>query len=274
MRFGLDISQHQLTWPEIRDRALFAEDKGFDGVWVFDHFKALYGDPDGPCFEGWSLLAGLAAATQRVRLGALVTGVTYRHPSILAAQATTIDHISDGRLEFAIGAAWFEQEHLELGVDFPSNGHRIEMLEEAVHVARALWTEDEATFEGRHIKLRKARYRPKPVQRPHPPIWIGASGEKRTIPLAGKLADVWHGFGSPDTLKRRAAILDESAEAAGRDPASILRATSLSISEPLDEVHAIAEELSDAGFGYLVVSWPGEGRDRVEAFIDAVMSEF
>lgn len=273
MRFGLDISQHQLTWPEIRDRALLAEDWGFDGVWVFDHFKALYGDPDGPCFEGWSLLAALAVATERVRLGALVTGVTYRHPAILAAQATTIDHVSNGRLEFAIGAAWFEQEHIELGVDFPTAGERIERLEEAIEIARALWTEDDANFEGKHLRLQGARYRPKPLQRPHPPIWVGASGEERTIPLAGRLADVWHGFGSPAALKRRSAILDASAEEAGRDPASILRATSLSISEPLDEIRETAQELAGLGFGCLVVSWPGEGASKVQAFVDTVMPD-
>ena len=109
MRFGLDISQHQLTWEELLSRARFAEDLGFDGAWVFDHFKPLYGQRSGPCMEGWSLLAALAASTDRIRLGALVTGVTYRHPSILAAEAATVDNISKGRLEFAIGAAWHER---------------------------------------------------------------------------------------------------------------------------------------------------------------------
>lgn len=271
MRFGLDISQHQLTWEEIARRARLAEDWGFDGVWVFDHFKALYGDPDGPCFEGWSLLAALAVTTEKVRLGALVTGVTYRHPSVLAAQAVTIDHISKGRLEFAIGAAWFEQEHRELGIGFPGPAERIGRLEEAVHLTRSLWTGDEVHLEGEHYSLDGATYRPKPLQEPHPPIWIGASGEKRTIPLAGRVADVWHGFGSPSALKRKAAVLGRSAEAAGRDPSAITKATSLSISEPTDEIRATAEQLENLGFGYLVVSWPGEGAGKVEEFVNDVM---
>src|SRR5919199_1555404 len=119
MRFGIDVSQHQLTWDELLARVRFAESAGFEGAWVFDHFKPLYGDPSGPCMEGWTLLAGLAAATTRIRLGTLVTGVTYRHPSLLAAEITTVDNIAAGRLEIGLGAAWNEHEHRELGFDFP-----------------------------------------------------------------------------------------------------------------------------------------------------------
>jgi alkanesulfonate monooxygenase SsuD/methylene tetrahydromethanopterin reductase-like flavin-dependent oxidoreductase (luciferase family) len=153
MRFGLDVSQHQLSWGEQVRRTRFAEDLGFDGAWVFDHFKALYADPKGPCFEGWSLLAGLAAVTTRVRLGTLVTGMTYRHPSILATQAVTVDHISGGRLELAVGAAWFEQEHRELGIPFPPARERVERLGEGVQVLDLLMTRDDATFEGKYFRL-------------------------------------------------------------------------------------------------------------------------
>jgi F420-dependent oxidoreductase-like protein len=274
MRFGLDISQHQQTWDAILDRARFAEDAGFDGVWVFDHFKPLYGDPKGPCFEGWTLLAALAVATSRVRLGALVTGVTYRHPSVLAAQAVTVDHISDGRLELGIGAAWFEQEHRELGIEFPSVPRRAERLDEAVQVIKLLMTTDDASFDGRHVALDGASYHPRPVQKPHPPIWIGARGRRLTLPIVGRHADVWHSFGSPSDLKSMASVVDEHARAAGRDPADIARATSLSISEPFDEVRARIDALADAGFTYLEVSFPSEGMARLEEFVTDVMPAF
>lgn len=270
VRLGIDVSQHQLAWEELLARVRFAEDAGFDGAWVFDHFKPLYGDERGPCLEGWTLLAALGAATSRIRLGALVTGVTYRHPSVLAAEAVTVDHVSGGRLEIGLGAAWFEPEHRQLGIPFPPDGERLQRLEEAIEVMRLLMTSDGASFEGRHFALRDATYNPKPLQRPHPPIWIGGGGERVTLPMVGRLADAWHSFGPLETLARRSAIVDRAAEAAGRDPRSILRSTSLSISEPLDDVRRRAEELAEAGFGYFVVSWPAEGRARVEEFLSTV----
>jgi F420-dependent oxidoreductase-like protein len=192
MRFGLDVAQHQLTWAEIVARAHLAEDAGFDGIWVFDHFTALYADPDGPCLEGWTLLAALATATSRVRLGTLVTGMTYRHPSVLAAQVVTVDHVSNGRVECAVGAAWNREEHDELGIPFPPVAERAERLEEGVEVLRRLMSGERTSFEGRHVHLRNALYRPTPVQTPHPPIWIGADGRRRMLPIVGRQADVWH----------------------------------------------------------------------------------
>ena len=273
MRLGLDVAQHHLDLNEVTRRVDFAEEAGFDGVWVFDHFKPLYGESSGPCLEAWTLLSALAARTERVRLGALVTGNTYRHPSILATEAVTIDHVSNGRLELGIGAGWFEQEHRELGVAFPSRRERLERLEEAVQVVRLLMTEDGATFPGRHYSLDGATYRPRPVQQPTPPIWIGASGERVSIPIAARHADVWHGFGSVEALRRRAGILEMHAETAGRDPSSIGRATDLSLSEGWDQVRRTAEELAEAGFTYLIASWPSEGWARIEEFVEQVMPD-
>ena len=271
MELGLDCTQHQLSWDGLKERVLYAESSGFDGAWVFDHFKPLYGDPSGPCMESWTLLAGLAAVTERIRLGPLVTGVTYRHPSMLATEVVTVDHISHGRVELAIGAAWFEDEHVELGIDFPPAGERAKRLEEAIQVMKLLMTEDNATFEGKHYRLSGATFNPKPVQSPHPPVWIGAGGEKVMLPLVARVADVWHGFGTVQELTRKSRLIDQHAEAAGRDPSSIRRSTSLSISEPWDEVRARAKGLSDAGFSYLTVDWPGEGRERVDGFVTDVM---
>jgi len=273
MRIGIDVAQHQLGWEELVGRVRFAEDAGFDGAWLFDHFKPMFGDPEGPCFEAYTALAALAATTTRIRLGVLVTGVTYRHPSVLAAEAITIDHVSGGRLELSLGAAWFEEEHGELGVPFPPTAERAERLEEAIEVVKALMTTDGATVEGRHYQLRDATLHPRPVQQPHPPLWVGAGGHQRTIPIAARHADVWHSFGSVETLTAKAAVLDTHARRAGRDPASIVRATSLSLSEPWDEVRATAGELADAGFSYLVASWPDQGRVRVEEFVERVLPE-
>jgi F420-dependent oxidoreductase-like protein len=270
MRLGLDVAQHQLDWPELLRRVRFAEETGFDGIWVFDHFKALYGDPKGPCLEGWTLLAAIAASTERVRLGTLVTGMTYRHPSILATEAVTVDQVSNGRLELAVGAAWNQGEHRELGIQFPPVRERVERLEEGIQVMRLLMTEDDASFDGRHYRLQDATYRPRPVQRPHPPMWVGAGGERLTIPVAARQADVWHTFGPPDTLRRRTRALEAAAERAGRDPGSIGRATSLSISEPWDEVRRRVEASRDLGISYLEVSWPTEGWGRLEEFVGQV----
>jgi F420-dependent oxidoreductase-like protein len=271
VRLGLKVNQHQLTWTELSSRVRLGEALGFDGAWIFDHFKAMDGDPDGPCMEAWTLLAALAASTERIRLGVMVTGITYRHPSVLAAEAVTVDHISAGRLELALGAAWAEDEHRELGLDFPGNRERTERLEEAVHLMRLLMTTDRATFRGRHYRLEGATYRPRPVQQPHPPIWIGAGGERVMIPLAARLADVWHCFEPFEALAGKARLFEEHARRAGRDPSSIGRATSLSINDPWREVAERAEAIRDLGFDYLVIEWPHDGRRRLESFAREVM---
>jgi F420-dependent oxidoreductase-like protein len=272
MRFGLDVAQHQLEWPELLQRVRFAEEVGFDGAWVFDHFKPLYGDSSGPCLEGWTLLAGLAAHTSRIRLGTLVTGITYRHPAVLATEAVTVDQISGGRLELGLGAAWNEPEHREFGIPFPAIKERAERLEEGIEVMRRLMTKDRASFKGRHYKLEEATYHPRPVQRPHPPIWVGASGEQLMLPIVARQADAWHAFGSADSMARKSKLLDQYAEAAGRDPKRILRSSSLSISEGLPQAQRKAERLAEAGFGYLVVSWPAEGERKVEEFVKKVVA--
>ncbi len=273
MKVGIDVSQHQLEWPEIERRVVWADDAGFESAWVFDHFTALYGDRKGPCLEAWALLAALGAVTSRIRLGALVTGVTYRHPSLLAAEVVTVDHVSGGRLDLGLGAAWHGEEHRRLGFDFPPAAERVARLDEAVQVVKALLSQDDVDFEGRHYQLRHAFYRPRPVQQPHPPLWIGASGEKLMLPLVARHADVWHDFGSAETLARKSALLDRYATEAGRDPADIGRSTSLSISEPWDEVRRRADRARDVGFTSLIVSWPGEGYPRLAEFVERVLPE-
>src|SRR2546423_14338472 len=197
MRFGLDVAQQRMSWDEVGNRVRFAEDVGFDGAWGFDHFQPMYGEGPGEAFEGITTLAALAGMTSRIRLGLLVAGVTYRHPSVFAAQALTIDHASHGRLELSLGAAWFDQEHAELGIPFPSTPERFDLLEDALEIVTRLVTGDAVSYDGCVVSLRDAQLRPMPVQQPHPPIWIGGSGPPRTLPPVPRHAAVLHSWGTP-----------------------------------------------------------------------------
>ena len=273
MRFGLDVAQQRMTWDELVSRARFAEDLGFDGFWGFDHFQPMYGDGPGETFDGMTTLAALSGLTSRIRLGLLVAGVTYRHPSVFATQAMTIDHASHGRLELSLGAAWFDKEHTELGIPFPSTGERFDLLEDSLEILSRLFTGETVSYEGKVVSLKDARILPKPVQDPHPPIWIGGSGPKRTLPLVAKYADVWHTWGSPSSLVEANARLDDLAAEAGRDPKAIMRATSLSLDD-VDTARKHAGKWRDAGYGYLVCGWPDAGREAIERFVTEVLPDF
>jgi F420-dependent oxidoreductase-like protein len=273
VRIGIDVAQQRIEFDELVERVRFAEQLGFDGAWGFDHFVPMYGEGPGNCFEGMTTLAALAGVTNRIRLGLLVTGVTYRHPSVLAAQAVTVDHASRGRLELALGAAWFEAEHRQLGIEFPPTPARFDRLEDELEILTRLFTGEVVSYRGQHFSLSEAQLRPVPVQKPHPPIWIGGSGLRRTLPLAARWADVWHTYGTPEQLRSLSRRLDGLAEAVGRDPASIVRASSLSLSEPWDAVRAEAEAMRELGIGYLVCGWPGEGSARVEEFAASILGD-
>lgn len=273
MRFGLDVAQQRVSWDELVSRVRFAEDLGFDGAWGFDHLQPMYGDGPGETFEGMTTLAALATATTRIRLGLLVTGMTYRHPSVFAAEAVTVDHASHGRLELSFGAAWFDKEHEELGIPFPATGERFDLLEDALEIATRLFTGEVVSYDGKVVSLENARVRPVPVQQPHPPIWIGGSGPTRTLPLVARYADVWHTWGTPKSLADANIRLDELATKAGRDPKDIQRATSLSLDD-LGTARKHAGKWVDAGYDYLVCGWPDAGRAQIERFVKDVMPEF
>jgi F420-dependent oxidoreductase-like protein len=273
MRFGLDVAQQRVSWDELVRRVKFAEDLGFDGVWGFDHFKPMYGEGPGETYEGMTTLAALAGVTSKVRLGLLVTGVTYRHPSVLAAQAMTIDHASHGRLELSLGAAWFDEEHNELGIPFPSTGERFDLLEDALEIVTRLSTGEVVDYDGKQVSLKQARMQPLPVQKPHPPIWIGGNGPKRTLPLVAKYADMWHSWGSPKSLQESNDRIDELAAEAGRDPKAIGRASSLSLDD-LETARKHAGKWVDASYDYLVCGWPEAGDQQIEEFAKTVLPDF
>lgn len=265
MRFGLDVAQQRMAFGEVVDRARFAEDLGFDGVWGFDHFEPMYGEGPGECFEGMTTLAALAMATTRVRLGLLVTGLTYRPLGLLATQAVTIDHASNGRLELAIGTAWHDKEHRALGFEFPPTGARVDLLEDALNILPRLFTESDVTYAGKRVSVEHATVDPKPVQQPSIPIWVGAAGRQRSLPLVARFADAWHSFGDVASLTKQSEYLDEQCEAAGRDPATLLRSASISLEGDLDAVRREVDAWRAAGFGYLIAGWPSGGRPAIEA---------
>ena len=273
MRFGLDVAQQRMPWDEVVSRVQFAEELGFDGAWGFDHFQPMYGDGPGETFEAMTTLAALAGVTSRIRLGVLVAGMTYRHPSVFAAQALTIDHASHGRLEMSFGAAWFDKEHHELGIPFPPTGERFDLLEDALEIVTRLYTGDVVSYDGKVVSLQDASLRPTPVQEPHPPIWIGGSGPKRTLPLVARYADVWHSFGTPNSMREASERIDQLAEEAGRKPSDILRAGSLSLDD-IDTARKHAGKWRDAGYGYLVCGWPEAGQEQIERFVNEVMPDF
>ncbi len=273
VRFGLDIAQQRVGLDEVLGRAKTAERVGFTGVWGFDHFKPMYGDGPGECFEGMTTLAAIASATSTIRLGMLVTGVTYRHPSVFATQALTVDHISVGRYDLALGAAWAADEHRELGIPFPSTGERFDLLEDTLEIVTRLMSGDRVSYVGERVSLDGAQMRPLPIQRPHPPLWIGGSGRKRTMPLVARFADVWHVGEVPD-FAELSDHLNQLADGVGRDPAAIRRARSLSLSEPWPDVRAAIEEQLERGVSELICGWPGEGSERVEEFATSVMRDY
>ena len=272
MRFGLDVAQQRMPWDEVVRRVQLAEELGFDGAWGFDHFQPMYGEGPGETFEGMTTLAALAGLTSTIRLGLLVTGATYRHPSVFAAQAITVDHASHGRLELSLGAAWFDKEHTELGIPFPPTGERFDLLEDTLEIVTRLFTGETVSYDGKVVSLKDARLGPAPVQRPHPPIWIGGQGPKRTLPLVARYADVWHAWGSPNSLREANERIDQLAVEAGRAPSDITRASSLSLDD-LDTGRKHAEKFRDAGYGYLVCGWPEAGTAQVEAFTRDVLPD-
>jgi F420-dependent oxidoreductase-like protein len=207
-------------WSEILDVARHAEATGWDGVWFADHFMPFAGDVGGPMQECWTVLAALAAAVPRVRLGSMVTGNTYRHPAVLAKQVATVDQISGGRVVLGLGAGWQENEHVAYGIEYDTVKGRLDRFDEACAVITSLLREERTTFDGEHYALRDAPLSPKPV-RGHLPLLVGGGGERRTLRIAARWADEWNVWGTPELLRHKSDVLARHCEALGRDPATI-----------------------------------------------------
>ena len=247
LRYGLKLSQNA-TIEQYRAVWRIADEAGFDHCWCMDHFATLGGRDDGPIFEAWTLLAAMAATTSRTRIGCAVTGNTYRHPAVLAKAAVTVDHLSGGRLEFGIGAGWAENEHTMLGLPFGTAGDRADRLEEACQVIRSLWTQERVSFAGQHYQLTGAVAEPKPVQQPHPPIWIGGAGRRRTLRITAQYASVWNApGGSPEEVADLSGVLDRHCAEVGRDPGEIRRSVQVRMPATPHELLALAAAYAAVG---------------------------
>ena len=223
MKFGVSVGQERVTWPKIEEAALLIEELGFDSLWCHDHL--IPSDParhEGPCLEAWAILGAFARMTRSVMIGPMVVGNTYRNPVLLAKSATTVDIISGGRLILGVGAGWFELEHTAYNFPFYTVGERISRLDESVELIKKLWTsEGPVDFTGRYYSLRNAPFDPHPVQQPHPPILIAGGGERRTLKVAARWADMTNFYGTPEIAAHKYRVLEEHCHNVGRDPSEI-----------------------------------------------------
>jgi F420-dependent oxidoreductase-like protein len=228
-QFGLQIMSFNFEPSDMFERtaevAQAAERTGFDSVWVMDHLFQLpaLGGPEFPMLESYTILGAIGARTERVKLGALVGGVTYRNPSLVAKCATTLDIVTRGRAICGLGAAWFEVEHIGLGFDFPPAGERISRLEEAVQICRAMFTEETPTFDGKYYRIKEARNVPRPIRPGGIPIMIGGGGERRTLRVVARYADMCNLFGDAAILRHKFDVLRRHCEEVGRSYDDITR---------------------------------------------------
>jgi F420-dependent oxidoreductase-like protein len=256
-----------------------AEASGFHLVTVMDHLYQIagVGAEDEPMLEGWSVLNALARETKAVRLGTLVTGVTYRNPALLAKMVTTLDVISGGRAILGLGAAWNESEHIGFGFDFPRVGERMDRLEEALTIAKAMFTQDRPSFEGRHYRIEQALNVPRPVQPGGPPILIGGGGEQRTLRIAAKHADMTHWFPlGMEVLRHKTEVLEGYCAELGRDPSTIQRTMAAPAIVARDEAakSALLESMPPERRPYIQGGTPQQAADALKPYIDAGFTGF
>ena len=277
LRFGVQVVPQHTTYADILQTWREVDELGFDTAFLFDHFIPILSDPNGPCFEGWTLLAAVAAQTKRVKVGLLVTGNTYRNPALVAKMAATVDHVSNGRAILGIGAAWFETEHTAYGIPFYTPSERAKRLKEAITVIKLLFSQQKSTFDGKFYQLKDAPCEPKPVQK-HLPLLIGGVGPKLIQPLAARHADIWHFFPSnedPREAKRMCERFDQLCQKMKRDPATVEKSLSLrppQLAGSSKEVISRVTALADVGVRHFIISLsPPFDRTLLQRFAKEVM---
>jgi F420-dependent oxidoreductase-like protein len=284
--FGLHL--HNLTFPGVAPERVFehivdlaqaAEGVGFDLVTLMDHFYQIGapGSEHQPMLEAYATLAGIAARTERVHLGTLVSGVTYRNPALLAKTITTLDTISGGRAVLGLGAAWNELEHQGYGFDFPPIGERMDRLDEALTICRLMFTEDRPSFEGRHFRIDQALNVPRPIQPGGPKILVGGGGERRTLLIAAKHADMTHWFaGSLEHLQHKTEVLEAHCETVGRDPSTITKTMGAPVLPVASEADAKAalERILPERRALLSPGTPEQSAERLAPYVEAGFTGF
>ena len=307
IQFGVQLAPEDATYEELVETWQLIEELGYDHVWLNDHFVPLIGDRNKSNFESWTLLSALAGQAPRIRIGILVTGNTYRQPALLAKMATTLDHISGGRLNFGIGAGWEEFEHHAYGIPFYTAKERAERLDEALQVITKLWRDDHPTMDGKYYQLHEAPFAPKPLQQPHPPIVIGGQGKKWIMPVVARYADEWNvpvGI-SPDGIRERLSLVGDECARIGRSPCvqtvsvflPLLNMTSIPLAGPatrlgvrmlagkqvassvlagsVTQIKDQIQEYIDAGATSIIVTTrPGRKHDLMRRFATEVMPAF
>jgi F420-dependent oxidoreductase-like protein len=276
--FTFERGTDSTLFDHVVELAQAAEKAGFDLVTVMDHFYQIgpVGREDEPMLEAYTTLGALAMKTERVLLGTMVSGVTYRNPAMLAKIVTTLDVISKGRAVLGIGAAWNESEHAGYGFDFPPIGGREDRLEEALTIIRAMFSQARPTFEGTHFRIDRALNVPRPIQPAGPKILVGGGGEKRTLKLAARFADITNWFGSLEEASPKLEVLDRHCEAVGRDPAEILRTVSvpLVLAESEGDKTAVLAQIPEERRGMVVPATVPEAADILHRYMDAGFGGF
>jgi alkanesulfonate monooxygenase SsuD/methylene tetrahydromethanopterin reductase-like flavin-dependent oxidoreductase (luciferase family) len=276
LKLGMHTGQQDCSYEELRRLWRLADNSGFYWISIWDHhFESPPVDGKHAAFETISIMTALALETTNVRVGCLVFSPAYRNPGLIAKAATTIDHLSNGRVEIGLGAGWHQPEYDAFGYNFHRAGVREDMLEETAQIVRTMLREGVVTFEGKHFQMKDAYCVPAPLQK-ELPIWIGGAGEKRTIPAAAKYADAWNGaYVAPDVYRHKLAVVDQACEAIGRDPATIARAVNLGFYMGIDTADAERKRgklpwgPDDPRYGGQLLGTASEVVDRLGEYVDA-----
>ncbi len=285
IRFGLQVAPQQTTVEEMKDVWKEAETLGFDTLWVNDHLLPSVGPEDAPNLESWSVLAAMATATSRVKIGAMVTSNTFRHPVVLAKMATTIDHLSNGRLILGIGTGYLESEHKAYGITLPPLKERIDRFEEALQLITTLWAaESRVSFTGQYYTLVNAPFAPQPLQRPHPPIMIGGTGEKRILPLVARYAQMWNiPSMAPEEIAAKSKELEKACRKIGRNCGEIehsyltplfIKADPAEAQELLQRIAEVRRISVEQARKSILVGDPATVRQQLQTYIDVGVTHF